>query len=145
MQKVKVITAQEVISVRHPVLRTNKPMESAIFVGDDAETTIHLGCFIHEKLVGVTTVMAQPNQELEGNQWQLRGMAVLPEVQGQGMGSVLVSYAEKLALEKGIDVIWMNAREIARPFYEKLGFAVFGKPFQIPEIGLHYAMFKHLK
>ena len=52
---------------------------------------------------------------------------------------------EDILSEKGIPVIWLNARILAVPFYEKLDYAILGEPFDIPLIGQHYFYYKHLQ
>ncbi len=54
---VKEITTEESISVRHPVLRQGKPIESCYFEGDDKPATFHLGLYYYGDLIGVATFM----------------------------------------------------------------------------------------
>jgi hypothetical protein len=42
-----------------------------------------------------------------------------------------------------VELLWFNARETAVPFYEKLGCTKKGASFEIPEIGLHFLMYKY--
>ena len=54
---IKTITSNEVYTVRHPVLRKGKPIDSCKFVGDNLDSTFHLGAFKDTKLVGVLTIL----------------------------------------------------------------------------------------
>ncbi len=54
-------------------------------------------------------------------------MAVHAELQGRGIGTALVEYAEALARELGHRRMVLHARETALPFYEKLGYARIGE------------------
>ena len=69
-------------------------------------------------------------------------MATSEMHQGKGLGRKLLRSAEERLEEMGADVLWCNARTKARGFYEKLGYQVMGPSFDIPEIGLHFKMFK---
>ncbi|WP_372753893.1 GNAT family N-acetyltransferase [Mariniflexile sp.] len=142
---IKYISTSDAYTVRHPVLRKGKPFESCIFEGDDLDTTFHLGIYKQEQLVGVCTFVKNNHTLLsEVFQYQLRGMAVLDAYQNQGLGAKLVTQGEAILKEKKINVIWCNAREKAANFYKKIGFNIIGEPFNIPNIGKHYIMFKKL-
>lgn len=52
----------------------------------------------------------------------LRQMAVRDSFQGQGIGAKLVRYLERIAKEKGLKEIILDARFSAIAFYEKLGY-----------------------
>ncbi len=142
---IKEITAKKAYEVRHPVLREGKPIDSCHFDGDDLPTTFHLGYFINEQLVGVVSLLENAHAEFTAqNPFQLRGMAVLTNFQKRGIGDALVKKAEEMIHARGGTAIWMNAREIAVRFYEKLDYEKFGIPFTIPKIGLHFIMVKTL-
>lgn len=143
---IKEITAKKAYDVRHPVLREGKPLDSCHFVGDNLPTTFHLGYFINEQLVGVVSLLDNVHPIFSAKHpFQLRGMAVLTNYQKRGIGDALVKKAEEMILARGGTAIWMNAREIAVPFYEKLGYENLGEPFTIPKIGLHFVMTKTFK
>lgn len=145
MTEIKEISALETYPVRHPVLRNGKPVEGCHFDGDELETTKHFGYFDHGRLVGVASLFASKNEAFKGlKQFQLRGMAVLLDHQKKGIGENLVYHSEMYATRKNADLIWFNAREIAVGFYQKLGYEIFGKPFDIADIGPHYIMLKKL-
>ncbi len=145
MQSIKEIPALETFSVRHPVLRPGKNIETCHFDGDNLESTRHFGYFEAEKLAGVASLFEAPTPLLpEQNQFQLRGMAVLQEYQKRGIGEALVKFAENDAILRNGKMIWFNAREIAVPFYQKLGYKIIGEPFDIGDIGKHYVMYRSL-
>lgn len=143
MLKIKSISSGEAITVRHPVLRQGKPLDSCKFEGDDLSTTLHLGAFYQDKLVGVVTILKKNNKSFfEKDQFQLRGMAVLEQYQGQGVGAILVKQSEERIMGQKGFLIWLNARLVAISFYEKLGYSISGDEFEIPLIGVHYTMIK---
>jgi len=140
---VKEISSAEAQAVRHPVLREGKPLESAIFPDDDLKDTFHVGVIYKGKPVGTVTLIKKNNENFSAeNQYQLRGMAVLQAQQKKGLGALMVKKAEALLLERGGAFIWLNAREVAVLFYEKMGYETYGDSFVVLGIGLHYLMKK---
>ncbi|MGB3776459.1 MAG: GNAT family N-acetyltransferase [Leeuwenhoekiella sp.] len=145
MVKILKIDAKETYAIRHEVLRPGRPLEERIFAGDDEYTTFHLGVYEEENLVGIASFVVDENRFFTGSQYRLRGMAVLPAYRGKDYGKKLIAEGEKILRERGVTVLWFNAREIAVGFYEKLDFKIVGEPFEIPTVGLHYVMYKKLK
>lgn len=142
---IKIISAKETYPVRHPILRTGRPLEDCHFEGDDSDNTFHLGLFDKEKLIGVASFFKNTNPKFDtANQYQLRGMAILSSYQGIGLGKMILQYGENELINNSTSLIWCNAREIAVSFYEKLHYKKIGEPFYIKNIGLHYVMFKKL-
>ncbi len=139
---IKKITSEETYAVRHPVLREGRPIEDCKFDNDDAPDTFHLGLFIQDEILGVVTFLKNDFEELHGNQYQLRGMAILKNCQKRGFGNLLIEKGEGFIKQEKGTIIWCNVREIAVVFYKKNGFIIIGKPFVIPKIGLHYVMYK---
>lgn len=65
-------------------------------------------------------------------------LAIADEYRGQGLGSRLIAEAETIARARGYIGVWLDTFEFqARPFYEKLGYTVFGEleggPNAIPQ------------
>jgi ribosomal protein S18 acetylase RimI-like enzyme len=145
MEDIRNISSKDTFYVRQQVLRVGKPIESCQFEGDDLPTTTHFGLFVDEKLIGVVSVFKNKNTifNLE-NQYQIRGMAVLPEFQRKGLGKELVTHCEAYLKHLKATLIWFNARENAVLFYKKLGYNPLGAPFSIADIGIHYVMKKEL-
>lgn len=143
MTTIKKIHAPETYPVRHAVLRKGKPVESCFFDGDHEISTTHLGLFYHEKLTGIISVFKNKNSTFSAeNQFQIRGMAILEEFQTNGFGSQLLEAAELEIRKQKPALIWFNARESAVGFYEKSGYKTQGEGFAIPEIGVHFLMYK---
>ena len=73
--------------------------------------------------------------------YKLRQMAVSQELQGKGIGRILVSAAEIYAVQNGYKKIVLHARKVATGFYDALGYKQVGDQFS--EVGIpHYAMEK---
>ena len=143
---IREIPAAAVYSVRQQVLRPGRPLTECIFEGDSSEKTFHLGLFMDGNLIGVASFMQNSNPLFnEKGQYQLRGMAVLPEYKGQGFGaSLLIEGEEKLKKLVEKPFLWFNARDAAIGFYEKFGYKTKGEKFDIPGVCLHIVMFKQL-
>src|SRR5439155_12731741 len=77
---------EEILVLRHAILRNGLPIETARFAGDEAESSYHAGAFTEGgRCVGCATLH---RDEHEGSAaYRLRGMAVAQDVQGQGIGS----------------------------------------------------------
>lgn len=146
MPTIRKISAQDTFTVRLPVLRKGKSIESCRFDGDDLPTTQHFGLYENHKLEGVISLFEQSNPLFEEqHQAQIRGMAVLENNQGKGYGRLLVEHAEKTLKLENIDFIWFNAREKAVGFYQKMQYEIIGNSFDIPGVGIHYVMWKKLR
>ncbi|GAA4238404.1 GNAT family N-acetyltransferase [Postechiella marina] len=145
MTTIKLINAKATYPVRHSVLRKGKPIETCFFKGDMLPTTLHIGLFFNNKLSGVATLLTSQNALYTNkNQYQLRGMAILDKHQGKGFGNLIIDFTIALLKDKNCDILWCNAREVAKAFYIKNGFSTTGKPFNIEGIGKHYIMQRSL-
>ena len=60
---------------------------------------------------------------LDNNTAQIRYMAVAPEYEKRGLGTMVLSQLESFAKENNIDTLRLHAREAAVGFYEKHGYA----------------------
>ena len=68
---IQAIEAASTHVIRHPVLRKGHPLESCIFDGDELASTLHLGAYLDEKLVGVLSAY-ENNTFDEKNTYQVR-------------------------------------------------------------------------
>lgn len=141
---IKQISATDTYTVRHPVLRKGRPVETCAMPGDTDKDTFHLGLYDSQELIGVVTFIKEAKPQFEGKQYQLRGMGILEAYQGQQLGNLLIDEGDKLLRSKGIDTLWCNARVKALNFYLRKGFAISAEPFEIEPIGTHYLLFKTL-
>lgn len=141
---IRAARTEEVIDLRHAILRTGLPRELAYFDGDDEPTTHHVVAELDGTVVGCATVLRRPWQGKPA--WQVRGMAVSPEMRGGGIGSMLLNEIEQIVLHKPDDSLqlWCNARVPARRFYEQHGWQVASDEFHIEHAGPHVKMTKLL-
>lgn len=131
--------------LRYEVLRRPLGMsfEETLFAGDELPTTQHWIALTEDKPVGCLTLLIQDSTHevpaVSRIPVQLRGMAVVRQAQGKGIGSRLLADVHKLAARNAW-YLWCNARETAVTFYARNGWCVQGAPFVIPKIGTHFAM-----
>jgi len=144
--QIREIPAAAVYCIRQSVLRPGRPLSECVFEGDTSEKSFHLGLSMDENLIGVASFMQNSNPLFkEANQYQLRGMAVLPESKGQGFGaSLLIAGKKKLEKLGNHPFLWFNAREVAIGFYEKFGYKTIGEKFDVPGVCQHIVMYKQL-
>ncbi|WP_165003329.1 MULTISPECIES: GNAT family N-acetyltransferase [unclassified Enterococcus] len=67
---------------------------------------------------------------LKNGKMKLQRMAVLSEYRHKGLGKVLIEEAENFARRQGYNTILLGAQVTAEAFYEKLGYEVYGEPFE---------------
>ncbi len=144
--KILRISASDTYDIRHKMLRPGRPKESTHFPGDEDDQTFHLGAFDGNKLVSVASFFFENHPDLTHDEYQyrLRGMATLPEYQGQGHSSALLKMAFPIIKLNQCSLLWCNARESALGYYQKVGFEKKGEPFNIPQIGEHILMFHNV-
>ncbi|WP_421761973.1 GNAT family N-acetyltransferase [Devosia sp.] len=94
-------------------------------------------CDANEKSVGGLTATAVLD-------WLfVEWLHVPAELRGKGHGAALMAEAEAFARQQGLIGIWLDTFSFqARPFYEKLGFVVFGTLHDHPVGGARYFMQK---
>lgn len=139
------ISVNEARPLRHAILRQGKPFASTVWTGDDDESTVHFGAFDGDVLVGVASLyVARPPGETGNGFFQMRGMAVIPEWRGKGIGAALCRACLDHVRQPGGQCVWCNARAHTRGFYERLGFKATTDMFEIEGIGPHYQMRRYI-
>ncbi len=138
---IKEISPEQTYDLRLKVLKTNDNYQYQ-YQGDFGIKTKHFGAFNASKLIGITTVMENKHPDFNKDAIQIRGMAVLPEFQKQGIGKNLIDFVINQYQDK--EMIWCNARDYAVNFYKSLGFSTFGEKFYIKNVCYHYVMYKYL-
>lgn len=130
---------QEIIPLRHRILRAGLPIEEAHFTGDTEATTRHTAAFDNSFAICCATFVLN-SWEAEPA-WQLRGMATDDAWQRHGLGQKVLQYAIDLVLESSkVRLFWCNARTPALDFYCRQGWEVRSEQFEIPTAGPHRKM-----
>jgi GNAT superfamily N-acetyltransferase len=143
--ELKLISSQVALPLRHKILRPHQTIQDCVFPQDAWSHTFHVGGFHEGQLIGVATFHEESFPELSAQKpWRLRGMATDSTFHGRGIGRKVLEFGMDLLKLKQCDLLWCNAREVAFPFYEKLGFEYLGPMFEIPTVGPHKVMYKYL-
>ena len=145
--QIRLIDAADTIPIRNQVLRPHQTPAECEYDGDHDDGAFHFGAFSSaDVLIGIASVMPQAEQRFsqfqDATQHRLRGMAVLPDDQGKGLGRALLDSCLEKSRASGCEVFWCNARVTAADFYLKSGFEKLQDEFELPGIGRHYVMFK---
>lgn len=77
-------------------------------------------------------------KDLGDGRVKVRQMAVEPERQGEGIGRRLLLGVEETLAAEGRREVVLHAREVARGFYQRLGYAESGESFL--EVGIPHRM-----
>jgi predicted GNAT family N-acyltransferase len=126
------------LDLRNRVLRVPLGLVLSQKDREHDDSYIHFGAFDGDCLVA-SMALAPVNAEII----KMKQVAVETQQQGRGIGTILVKEAERLVSSRKYSRIELHAREVAVPFYKKLGYSIDGPLFY--EVGIpHYFMYKHL-
>lgn len=109
------ITPEQTWEIRHQVLWPDQPLDYVKIANDDEG--LHFGCFVDGLLVSIISGFL--NNETKDAQF--RKFATLPEYQGKGYGSQLLSHLIDELTARGASRVWCNARVNATALYERFG------------------------
>jgi len=129
---------RQMVDLRYQILR--KPLGLS-FTDEELATEkddILLGCYEDDSLEACCVL-----SKTEPKTVRLRQMAVSANLQGKGIGRVLMSFAENIARDHGYKRLTMHARKSAVGFYEKNGYKVCSDEFLEVTIP-HFVMEKEL-
>lgn len=144
--EVRKVTQEQTLALRTKVLRPGHAPDARLFGVETDEETRHFAAFAGEAIVGACYIVRRAAPfDAGARSWMLRGMAVEPDLQGQGIGAAIVRFVEAQAQDANIEILWFNARRVALGFYARLGFEKWGEEFEIPVVGPHTVMWKRLK
>lgn len=140
----------EIIALRKKVLHPHGPVERVIYKSDALQGSAHFVLFHDGKIIGTGTVQPEDESEkVSTSSWRIRGMAVDPEYQGQGLGQKIVAAIIQYVTAYVTDdnaasddhpparLIWCNARVSALNLYQRFGFIAEPGEFIIPNSGPH--------
>lgn len=144
--EIKKVVAKEVRPLRHSELRKGQDFSTTSYDRDNEKNTFHLGVFLENNIVSCSTFYPEQTDKIPSkNAYRLRGMATDSSYLRKGYGDQIMQEAFQILKSKECDLLWCNARLIAVPFYQSVGFQEVGELFDIPEIGPHYYMYKRIK
>ncbi len=137
------VEPQTILALRASVLRAHRPVFESIYPEDSLSTTFHVLAQLGYAQVGCCTGLLANQPLCPQATYQLRGMAVHPGFQGQGIGACLLERFEVEARQRGATMVWCNARVSAQPFYARQGWVAVGDIFESVELP-HIVMYKLL-
>ena len=129
------------IDLRRQVLR--KPL-GLDFTSDDLITEhdqFHFALFYNNELQAI--LLLKTMNDNNPGVLKMRQVAVNPEFQSKGFGSILVKFSEHWAIESGYKSFELHARITAVEFYKKLNYEEIGREFLEVNIP-HIKMIKNL-
>jgi N-acetylglutamate synthase-like GNAT family acetyltransferase len=129
---------RQMVKLRDDLLR--KPL-GLTFTKEELEAekeNMLIAAFEDDDILGCCMLVEKDNETT-----RLRQMAVLNNLQGKGVGSAILQFAENLARDRGYKKIIMHARKNTAEFFEKCGYKISGTEFVELTIP-HYQMIKEL-
>jgi GNAT superfamily N-acetyltransferase len=114
----------EELELRFRVLREPLGFPRSAVVFPFEAQSLHLIARQGATVVGC--VLFNPEDAHGGRLFQ---MAVTPALQGRGLGARLVIALEEELRRRGFTHVHLHARASVVPFYERLGYAVYGEPY----------------
>ncbi|MBS1667794.1 MAG: GNAT family N-acetyltransferase [Bacteroidetes bacterium] len=129
---------QQMLGLRMEILR--KPLGLSFDEADieKEKDDVCIGAFEDGKILGCCLLT-----KLDDRSMRLRQMAVTNNSQRNGVGRVMMDFAENIARDLGYKTMVMHARKTAIGFYQKQGYTISGEEFE--EVTLpHFLMFKNL-
>jgi GNAT superfamily N-acetyltransferase len=115
----------QMIQLRNEILRRPLGLKFDPAELEKEKDEILIAAFEEEKMLGCCLLIKSGPDAV-----RLRQMAVLPTLQGKGVGRALMQFAENIARDMGYKRIMMHARKTATGFYEKLGYEVTSDEFE---------------
>ena len=134
--QIRRIELSQTLPIRQEVLWPDRSPSDIVYPEDSEGRTFHLGAFDDSgELLGIATLYHDVDAT-----WRLRGMGVLPDNQGQGIGARLVDASVGELRNLGATGVWCNARLAVTGFYQRRGCKIEGEEFEIPGVGGHFVM-----
>ncbi|HVE90814.1 MAG TPA: GNAT family N-acetyltransferase [Actinomycetota bacterium] len=135
------VRARETFELRHRVLRRGTTPAGVGAPDDDQPDSAHFVVRESGRVVATGTVRRRrppPPDSADG--WQVRGMAVEPEMRNKGYGSRILSAVLDHVGGHGGGLIWCHARLGALSLYRRAGLEPVGEPFEDEVAGLQVLM-----
>ncbi len=128
------------IALRYDVLRKPLGLDFTPEQLCEEVNEFHFGCYDNfDTLCGCLTYQIYNHTTLK-----MRQVAVVPALQGKGIGKILVEQTEQWARHNGWRTITLHARLSAVPFYKKLHYEIEGDVFEEVSVP-HFKMEKNLR
>jgi predicted GNAT family N-acyltransferase len=127
------VQLEATFDLRRRVLRAHAPDAPVSNPQDEVPGALHLAVVDDDDVI--VAVGSFSPTDGDRRVVRLRGMAVEPSRQSQGLGGLLLYDAiDRLTRAGDVTLLWANARVPALVFYERHGFVATGEPFD--DIGI---------
>lgn len=138
MDTVVPLSVEQTADLRRRILRGDDPTAAVVVDGDHVPGCFHLGVIRDGVPVATgTTFPCESPDRAAANPWQLRFMAVEFDLQGRGLGRLVLDAIVDEVRSRGGDLLWANGRDTALDFYRAMGFVVVeGSAHASPSTGL---------
>ena len=124
------VALADIMQLRVAVLRKGTPATDCNYPEDAYLDVVHFAIFHEGTAIATSSWFIKECPEKPGiTAMQLKGMAVAENLQGAGLGALLIDAGLALAKERGAAIAWARARDSALGFYERLGFVSTGDGF----------------
>lgn len=157
MVDLRCVDVELVRPLRAAILRPHHPLEDSVYPLDEHADSRHFGAFNGDRLIGTASLLHQPASDesldawalmdtpwVGASAWRLRGMTVVEEFRGRGIGERLFSAVIDHARCRRGTCLWFNARDTAIGFYQRLGCEGIGQPRELPGHGLYLFMWRSI-
>jgi predicted GNAT family N-acyltransferase len=128
---------REAVHLREEVLRKGLSLPfTAEELASEAEQ-LHVAGYREEMLCATCVLVPQ------GARFKMQRVAVIPHLQGKGIGSALLAFCENQVQKRGGASVYCHARDTAIAFYRKHGFTPIGEMFledTIPHLRMEKAL-----
>ena len=130
---------EEMKELRIEALLSPIGIPGTYIVPDKEKNDVFIGAFDDKQIIGCCILTRKDDATV-----QLRQMAVTNELQGKGIGGLILREAEKIAAGEGFTRLLLHARDQVMDFYGKAGYEITEEPFT--EVGIpHHKMHKYLR
>lgn len=133
-------TAAELIGLRLRILRPEGPRHEVEFAEDELPGAVHY-CAEHGGII-IGCVSFLPSRLDARSALRMRAMATEPAWMSRGVGTALLATAERELGSREGRLVWCNARESARGFYERNGWRAASEVFANGNAGPSLKMVK---
>ncbi len=128
---------EKAFELRYLLFFKDRHLPKEIINDEKEDKSTHIAITQEDELIAYGRL-----SELNGKEFQISQMAVLPLHQSQGYGEKLLLEIVQIAKNKGAKNIMLNARTTATSFYKKLGFQEVGNVYNSQSTGIpHIKMF----
>jgi GNAT superfamily N-acetyltransferase len=139
MHELLVVSSKECHGLREQILRPGQPASAWTYELDEAPRAIHFAIKEGGAVLGVASLLPEARSDSGRECWRLRGMAVVPDARGRGLGRTLLGAVQAVTKQRG-GGLWCTARTSVEGFYTRYEFKREGAVFEVEGAGPHVLM-----